>query len=187
MRRKPEDYTEKELVEGCVSNDRWLQEALYRRFFPAMLRMCRRYTDQDEEAMEIINTGFLRVFQKIHLYHFSGSLEGWIRRLIFHSIADYYRQRDRKLHFLDLEDRDAPVPEGVLSRLYCEDLLQLVERLPGATQEVFWLFAVEGLTHQEIAARLGISEGTSKWHLSNARQKLKALMVQSDYPNQYAK
>lgn len=186
MRRKPESYTEQELVAGCVQNDRWHQEVLYRRFFPAMLRMCQRYAHSDTEAMEIINSGFLRVFQKLHLYHFNGSLEGWIRRVIFHSISDYYRQSDRKIHFLDLEDRDTPAQEGALAALYCEDLLQLVERLPDATQEVFWLFAVEGFSHKEIASRLSISEGTSKWHLSNARQKLKALIHQQDNPSQYA-
>jgi len=187
MRRKPESYTEQELVEGCVLNDRWHQEVLYRRFFPAMLRMCRRYANSDSEAMEIINAGFLRVFKKLHLYNFSGSLEGWIRRLVFHSISDHYRQSDRKVYFLDLEDRDTPTQEGALSKLYCEDLLKLVERLPSASQEVFWLFAIEGFSHNEIAGRLGISEGTSKWHLSNARQKLKAMIYQQDNPSQYAK
>lgn len=168
--------TERELVAGCVKNDRRCQEALYRKFFPTMHRMCRRYAKTDEEALEILNTGFLKVFTKLHTFRFQGSLEGWIRRLIFHSMADYYRKNENKVRFLDIEDWDKPTNTNALERLYFEDVISLVDKLPTATREVFWLFAIEGYTHVEIGKRLGISDGTSKWHLSNARQKLKELV-----------
>ncbi|NUO02410.1 MAG: sigma-70 family RNA polymerase sigma factor, partial [Saprospiraceae bacterium] len=86
-------YSEKEMVEGCVRNERVWQEALYRRFFPAMIQMCMRYTSDRETAMEIVNAGFLRVFKKLHTFTFSGSLEGWIRRIVFHSISDHFKSR----------------------------------------------------------------------------------------------
>jgi len=186
MSRTTDSHSDRALVEGCLRNDRRMQELLYRRFFPAMLRMCRRYTDHEEEIIEIINSGFLRVFTKLHLYQFTGSLEGWIRRLIFHSLSDYYRQRDRKLRFIDLAEQDAPTEAGALDGLYYEDLLRLIEQLPAMSREVFWLFAVDGYSHQEIGDRLGISEGTSKWHVSNARQKLKAMILQPDHKSRYA-
>lgn len=175
-------YADKELVEGCTRNDRFSQEMLYRKYFPAMMRMCMRYTSDKEVAMEIINNGFLRVFQKIHLYGFTGSLEGWIRRLVFHSISDYFRKNDNPVYFMDIEDRDAPTRENALNKLYLEDILSLVDHLPNATREVFWLYAVEGYTHVEIADKIQISVGTSKWHLSMARQKLKQL-IQTYYNN----
>jgi RNA polymerase sigma-70 factor (ECF subfamily) len=169
-------YTDEQLVEGCVKNERFWQEQLYRRFFPTMMSMCLRHTDDREEAMTIVNNGFLRVFKKIHLYSFKGALEGWIRRLVWHSLADYFRDRSRYVHFLVFEERDAVLNGSPAQGLYAEDILKMVEQLPASSREVFRLYAIEGYSHAEIAARMNISEGTSKWHLSTARQKLKQLM-----------
>lgn len=169
-------YTEQELVDGCADNDRRAQEALYRRYFPDMLRMCRRYTRDEDTAIEIVNNGFLRVFKKIHTFGFKGSLEGWVRRLVYHSMADYYRDNARYLHFLVFEERDEVVPERGHEVFYEEDILRAVYTLPPVSQEVFRLYAIEGYSHAEIAENLSISEGTSKWHLSTARQKLRDLL-----------
>ncbi len=173
---KAPKYTEKELVEGCVKNHRQSQEYLYRQYFDSMMRMCMRYTHDKELAMEIVNTGFLRVFKKIHTFKFKGSLEGWIRKLVFHSLSDHFKKKDRKVFFMEVEDRDAPINETALDKLYLEDILKLVDELPNATRDVFVLYAIDGYTHVEIGKMLGISEGTSKWHLSNARKKLKHLI-----------
>jgi len=167
------NYSEQELVEGCVRNDRRAQEAFYRQFFPEMLRMCLRYTRDEDTAIEIVNNGFLRVFKKLHTYAFKGSLEGWVRRLVYHSMADYFRDNARYLHFLVLEERDDVVPERSHEVFYEEDILKAVAMLPPVSQEVFRLYAIEGYSHSEIAENLNISEGTSKWHLSTARQKLR--------------
>lgn len=179
-------YSERELVEGCVRNDRLFQELLYRRYFDAMMRMCMRYTQDRDKALEIVNTGFLRVFLKLHTFAFNGSLEGWIRRLVFHSLSDYYKKHNKPVHFLELEDRDVPISQEALSRLYFEDIMKLVDELPGASREVFILYAIEGYTHPEIGERIGISVGTSKWHLSNARKKLKQLIQQYYNSRNYA-
>ncbi len=176
MRLRPEQYSDEELVKGCLKNDRFSQEMLYRKYFAGMMRMCLRYTQDREVAMDILNTGFLRVFKKLHTFAFSGSLEGWIRRLVFHSLSDYFKKHSKQVHFLDLEERDAPIRAGALSRLHFEDILKLADMLPDATREVFYLYAIEGYTHVEIAGKINISVGTSKWHLSNARKKLKQLI-----------
>ncbi len=170
-------HTDEDLVQGCVANERYWQEQFYRRFFPAMMDMCMRYATDREEAMTIVNNGFLRVYKKIHLYAFKGSLEGWVRRLVWHSLADYYRERKKYVHFLVFEERDAVAQGSPSQQLYADDILTMVGKLPRATQEVFRLFAIEGYTHVEIGAAMGISDGTSKWHLSNARQKLKEMMA----------
>ncbi|MBK8919910.1 MAG: RNA polymerase sigma factor [Saprospirales bacterium] len=171
------NYTEQELVEGCVRNDRRAQEAFYRLFFPEMLRMCLRYTRDEDTAIEIVNNGFLRVFKKIHTFAFKGSLEGWVRRLVYHSMADYFRNNARYLHFLVLEERDDIVPERSHDAFYEEEILKAVSALPPVSQQVFRLYAIEGYSHAEIADNLSISEGTSKWHLSTARQKLRERLV----------
>ena len=177
------NYTEQELVEGCARNERRAQEALYRRFFPEMLRMCRRYTRDEDTAIEIVNNGFLRVFKKIHTFAFKGSLEGWVRRLVYHSMADHFRDNARYLHFLVLEERDEAVPERGHEVFYEEDILRAVRTLPPVSQEVFRLYAIEGYSHAEIAENLSISEGTSKWHLSTARQKLREILRLQSAPN----
>lgn len=178
------NYTEAELVEGCVRNERRAQEQFYRRFFPEMLRMCLRYTRDEDTAIEIVNNGFLRVFKKLHTFAFKGSLEGWVRRLVYHSMADYYRENSRYLNFLVLEDRDEAVPERGHEGFYEEDILKVVSNLPPVSQQVFRLYAIEGFSHAEIAESLQISEGTSKWHLSTARQKLREQLVAMGYVEQ---
>lgn len=169
-------YTDQELVEGCVRNDRRTQEAFYRRFFPEMLRMCMRYTRDEDTAIEIVNNGFLRVFKKLHTFAFKGSLEGWVRRLVYHSMADYFRDNARYLHFLVLEERDEIVPERGHDVFYEEEILKAIGSLPPVSQQVFRLYAIEGYSHAEIAENLSMSEGTSKWHLSTARQKLRDML-----------
>jgi len=174
-------YTEQELVDGCAANDRRAQEALYRRFFPEMLRMVRRYTRDEDTAFEVVNNGMLRVFKKIHTFAFKGSLEGWMRRLVYHCMADYYRENACYLHFLVLEDHDQSVAERGHESFYEEDILKAVRTLPPTSQEVFRLYAIEGYSHAEIAENLHISEGTSKWHLSTARQKLR-MILEKEFP-----
>lgn len=139
-----------------------------------------RYAGNREEAMTIVNDGFLRVFKKIQLYSGKGSLEGWIRRLVWHSLADYFRKRERYLRFLVCEERDAPITEGPADHLYAEDILNMVDQLPPASREVFRLYAIEGYSHAEIGEQLGISSGTSKWHLNLARTKLKHMLGRRD-------
>ncbi len=167
---------------GCVANDRRAQEALYRRFFPEMMRMVRKYTKDEDTAIEVVNNGMMRVFKKIHTYANKGSLEGWVRRLVYHCMADFYRENARYLHFLVLDDHDQSVPERGLESFYEEDILKVLKTLPPISQDVFRMYAIEGYSHAEIAENLKMSEGTSKWHLSTARQKLRELL-QYQYPS----
>ena len=182
---KKRKNNEREIVEGCVRNERKSQELLYREHFDTMMRMCMRYTNDRDKAMEIVNIGFLKVFQKIHTFQFKGSLEGWIRRLVFHCLSDYYRKNSKYLQFMVFEERDQSSLEKAHSNLYAENILKMVNTLPPATQEVFRLYAIEGFTHLEISKNVGISVGTSKWHLSNARKILKKLIDQNNL-RQYA-
>lgn len=174
---------EQALIDGCVRNDRRSQEALYRRYFSVMMGMCMRYAKNREVAMEIVNIGFLRIFKKIHTYAFKGSFEGWMKRLVFHCLSDYYKKESRQVQFLELPVNEKSESNQALESLYFDDILQLVDQLKGASREVFWLFAVEGFTHKEIGEKLGISPGTSKWHVSEARKKLKLLLEQQSIIN----
>ena len=165
-------------MRGCVKNDRLYQEALYRRFYPVMMAMCMRYTQDKNLAMEIVNTGFLKVFKKLYTFNNNGSLEGWIRKIVYHALADHFKKKSSKVHFLEIEQGNKPKDNYVLEGLYAEDILKLIDRLPDATRRVFILYAIEGYKHHEIGEMLAISTGTSKWHLSEARKKLKSFLYE---------
>ena len=166
-------HDERALVAACLKQDRRAQEAFYRRYAPAALATCRRYAPDREEAMALLNGGMLHVFEKLDQFRWEGSLEGWVRRLVFTYTIDQYRRKRRQRPTLEIADWDQPTDDTATHRLYAEDLYKLVDRLPGTTKEVFWLFAVEGYSHAEIAAQLDFSEGNSRWHLNKARQLLR--------------
>ncbi len=169
-------YSEEEIVKGCAQNKRKYQEALYRRYFATMMRMCNRYTSDEMVAVSICNDGFLKVFKKIDSFAFKGSLEGWIRRIVFHSLSDHFRRESKYIQFMVFEERENQEGPEILPGLYLEDLLELIKQLPRMTEKVFRLYAIEGYNHREIGERLGMSENTSKWHLSSARKKLQELL-----------
>lgn len=162
-----------QLIQGCVRNERSAQEKLYHLFYPKMMAMVRRYIDHEMQAEEVMNNGYLRAFQKIGQYNFQGSFEGWLRKIIFHAVSDYVKQNNRYSEKVVLAEKDEVVQKDHADKLYYDQLLQLVQGLPEATRAVFNMYVMEGFTHKEIGNLLGISEGTSKWHLSEGRRQLK--------------
>ena len=162
-----------QLIQGCIRNERGSQEKLYRLFYPKMMALVRRYIDHEMQAEEIMNNGFLRAFQKVKQYNFQGSFEGWLRKIIFHAVADYVKQNTRYTDKILLVEKDEFVHKDHADKLYYDQLVQLVQGLPDATRTVFNMYVMEGFTHKEIGNILGISEGTSKWHLSEGRKILK--------------
>ncbi len=164
---------ERDLVERCLRGERRAQEAFYRRYAPPALTVCRKYASGREEAMDLLNTGMMKVFDKLDQFRWEGSLEGWIKRLVFHSAIDTYRRNRKHRPTLELANWDQATDDTVTHRLYADDLCRMIELLPATSKEVFWLFAVEGYSHAEIAGKLDFSEGNSRWHLSKARQMLR--------------
>ena len=169
-------YSEQELIKGCKKNKRLYQEALFRKYYPKIMTMCMRYAKSEDVAMLIINDGFLKVFKQIHTYEGKGSFEGWIRRICFRCLSDHFRKEKSYLSFMVFDEFEKKDKSTALNNIYYEELLALIEKLPFATARVFRLYAIEGFKHREIADLLQISEGTSKWHLSEARTALKKLL-----------
>ena len=163
-------------VDGCCRNDRRCQEQLYRHYFDAMLRMVRRYTQDEDQMISIINDGFLKAFKNMDKYDFSGSLEGWLRTIVFRGLSDYFRKKKNVFQVVSLMDRDQISQNDGPLELYYEDLVALLVNLPEMTRKVFELYAIQGYLHREISSMLNISEGTSKWHVSEARSLLKGLL-----------
>lgn len=162
-----------ELIHGCIRNERGAQEKMYTLFYPRMMAVVKRYIDQDMQAEEVLNNGFLRAFQKVDQYTFQGSFEGWLRKIVFHAVSDYVKQHHKYNEKVVLAEKDQLIHKDHADKLYYNELLQLVHELPGATRAVFNMYVMEGFSHREIGKILGISEGTSKWHLSEGRRILK--------------
>lgn len=162
-------YIDEELVEGCLKNKWFVQEMFYCKYFNSMMWMCLCYIQDKIVVLDILNIGFFRVFKKLEKYFFNGLLEGWIWRLVFYSLLDYFKKYNNQVYFFDLEDWDGLVFDNVLSQLYLEDIFKLVFYLLDVMREVFYLYVIEGYMYVEIGKQLGISIGILKWYFFNVR------------------
>jgi RNA polymerase sigma-70 factor (ECF subfamily) len=162
------------MLDGCLANKRKAQEALYRQFYGFAMTIALRYSRDEHDAADIMSQAFVKIFKSIHSYDASkGSLHAWIKRIVVNEGLDHIKARSRFSKNLELETvPEPPVNNTVLQEMGAEEIMNLVKRLPPATHAVFVLYAVEGYNHREIAEHLQISEGTSKWHLSEARKTL---------------
>ena len=166
------------LISGCKAGNRKAQEQLYRSYYRAMMNLCLRYTKTESDALEVLNTGFYKVFKNIHRYNSAkATVYTWIRTVIINSCLDLVKATQNRAGTGELEQAvNAHVSPAVISNMSASEILQLVRQLPPATQAVFNLYVMEGYNHSEIAKMIGISEGTSKWHLSEARKKLQKMI-----------
>lgn len=146
------------------------------------MTLCIRYTKNETDAVEVLNTGFFKVFKNIQRYEpAQASLYTWIRTIVINSCLDFIKSKQRMESHKELNDAvNADIPAEVISKIRANELLQLARRLPPATQAVFNLYVIEGYNHREIGTLLGISEGTSKWHLSEARKTLQQMIQRSE-------
>lgn len=166
-----------DLIEGCLQGDRRLQHDLYQRFASKMYGVCLRYAANAEEAEDILQEGFIKVFKKMGSFRSEGSFEGWVRRIFVNTAIEHFR---RKNYLQPITEREEATVEGsylsVLDDLAERDIIGLVQQLSPGYRTVFNMYVIEGYTHREIADSLGISEGTSKSQLSRAKLILQGLV-----------
>ena len=175
---KSSSYTEADLVTGCQREDPRYQRALYDRYHRLMLGVCLRYTDNRDDAQDILQEGFIRVFKYIQSFRSEGSFEGWIRRIMVHTAIEHYRRSSRYFMVDVKEAHDIQLDADALSALSRDEILALIQELPTGYRTVFNLYAIEGYTHQEIGEMLNISDGTSKSQLSRAKRMLQEKLIQ---------
>ena len=170
--------TDEQLIKGCVDEDPVAQKLFYERFARKMMGVCLRYAQDQYEAEDILQDGFVKVFQKIGTFRGSGSLEGWVRRTIVNTALDNIRKTKIFQQHVDLDNAESLVSsEGlVLENIAANDLLKLICTLPTGYRTVFNMFAIEGYSHKEIADQLNISENTSKSQFRKAKAYLRKLM-----------
>jgi RNA polymerase sigma factor (sigma-70 family) len=164
-----------ELIDGCIKHNRKAQERLYRSFYEAMILLCMRYAKNEADAKAVLNTGFLKVFRNIQKYNpQKATLYTWIRTIMVNTCIDHIKSGQNTIVAGELDEAKVMYTEPEANtKMNAAEILQLIRSLPPATMAVFNLFTIEGYGHKEIAELLRITEGTSKWHLSEARKILK--------------
>ena len=165
----------KDLIKGCSDNDRKAQKDLHERYFGLMMSITMRYCGSWDEAKEVVNTGFLKIFLKINDYTGKGSFEGWMKRIIINTALDYLKSL--KQPTVEIDDKntyesDFYIDNEALIDFSVDDIIKHIQTLPPMSRTVFNMYVMEGYKHKDISEELGISEGTSHWHLQNARKIL---------------
>lgn len=164
-----------ETIARCKKGERKAQELLYKQFASKMLAVCMRYAVDKMEAEDMLQNGFIKLFNKISDYRGEGSFEGWVRRIMVHSSIEYYRKHHKMMQVVDIETSgyEQGVNPSVMETLDARDLMALINQLAPGYRIVFNLYALDGYSHKEIAEIVGISEGASKSQLSRARAILR--------------
>ena len=178
--------SENELIEGCRDGSRAFQKALYDRYCRKMLVVCLRYSKTTAEAEDIVQEGFVKVFQGIKDFRQESKLETWITRIMVNTALNAQRKKLYLYPMVDVTELVLPEEEVSLSGLNVSQLLEMIQSLPQGCQIVFNLFAIEGYSHKEIAEMLGISEGTSKSQFARAKSLLQArILKESTFYDRY--
>jgi RNA polymerase sigma-70 factor (ECF subfamily) len=163
------------LVTECAKGNSRAQRVLFDKFAPKMLVVCQRYMKSIDEAEDVLQDGFVKVFQKIGEFKMEGSLEGWIRRIVVNTALDMLRKNKKLLGDVSIDDVSYKVSfeDNSFDEMDVNHLMKLINELPDGYRVVFNMFAIEGYSHKEIADTLGVSENTSKSQYSRARAFLR--------------
>lgn len=166
---------EQKIVSDCLKGNPVAQRQLFEMFAPKMLGVCLRYMKSQDEAEDVLQDGFVKVFSKLSAYKNNGSLEGWVRRIMVNTALDQIRKNAKFAYSSDFTDNEYKLDSSdfTFETLIVEDLMKLINGMPDGYKVVFNMFAIEGYSHKEIAETLGVSENTSKSQYSRARSYLK--------------
>lgn len=174
-------FTDQQIIEGCIRNDRAFQQRLYNMLSAKMFAVCLRYANEYNAAQDLLQEGFIKVFKNIEKFRGEGSFEGWVRRIFVNTAIEHYR---KQVNMYAIHDTDTKQYEyfddNALENLKREDVVKTIQKLSDGYRTVFNLYVVEGYSHKEIGDMLGISEGTSKSQLARARYLLQKMITDSN-------
>ena len=178
-------HSEEELIAGCRAGKLASQEKLYKHFYSYGMGVVLRYAYSKEEAYEILNDSFLKVFDKIDKYEPTYSFKSWISRIMVNTAIDYYRKNKKHMYHQDIEAAyNESHPSESVSTLSVKDIMLLLNKLPEIYRLTFNLYEIEGYSHDEIASKMGISASTSRSNLTRAKKKLR-ILYQQYFEHQY--
>ncbi len=171
-------------IKGCALNNRESQKKLYNSFYGYAMSVCDRYVSKEEDASEILNDGFLKIFKEIHHFKPSyadvlNSFKGWLRKIMVYTAIDHFRKNNKHKNVIELETAMVYLPkenETAFDKISYDEIIRFIQELSPAYRTVLNLFIVEGFSHDEIAQQLGISVGTSKSNLAKARKQLQKIL-----------
>lgn len=169
---------ERDFIEACVAREKWAQKQLYEENYSLLMGVCLRYSSNQDDALDILHEGFIKILNNIQKYQPGTSLIAWMRRIVVNTAIDYYRMQSRR-RTDDLETAysvQSAEPDA-LSKLTVQEIIKCIQQLSPAYRSVFNLYVVEGFSHKEIAEALEITESTSRSNLVKARSKLKDLLA----------
>ncbi len=167
-----------DLIEGCLLGNPVMQKKLYDQYAPKMYGICLRYAANSEDAKDILQDGFLKVFTNLSKFKAMGSFEGWMRRIFVNTAIEHYRRKNQLYAISENQEEHIPNQEvSALDALEADDLIRLISELPNGYRTVFNLFAIEGYSHKEIANMMNVSEGTSKSQYARAKAWLQEKIV----------
>ena len=168
---------EKALYNQLLDNDKKAQLTFYRYCFNVLMRVALRYKKNKDDAAILVNDAFLKILTNLKSYSLEKPLEPWLRRIIINTAIDDYRKNTKHFNInqdIEIENIELQTQGNIEENFYTEEIHKTIESLlPNATKIVFYLYAIDGFLHEEIAENLGISEETSKWHIKNARKILR--------------
>lgn len=172
---------EEHLIRSCQDGDRKAYHQIYQKHSPVMFAICLRYARCRADAEDILQEGFTRIFEAIKQYEHRGSFEGWMKRIMANCALAHYRKKTNVHYVEDIYDhqQNKVTSHNAVDEISRQELLAMVQQLPDGCRTVFNMYAIEGYSHKEIAQHLGVSEGTSKSQLSDARKRLKQLINKS--------
>ena len=182
-------YSEQDIIAGCRKKSRAIQEHLYKQYYSVMLKVCARYSKNMQDAEQLLNDGFLKIFTQIDKYGSTGSFEGWMKRIMVNTCLDYlrstYLREEMTMHVnaIQPEDTNLSVSNEGLEQIEFRELVNMIQVLPAMTRTVFNLFVFEGYNHKDISEQLDISEGTSHWHVHQARNLLQKKIIKVEQQN----
>ena len=183
-------WSEEQLVKACLEQNPSAQKHLFEFYSKRMMGVCLRYANDYDEAQDVLQMGFIKVFEKLNTFNNEGSLEGWIRRIVVNTAIDCYR-KNKGVHFVDDEDNyildnnNAESEEVIYSKFGVEVIMDCIQELSPVYRTVFNLYVMEGYSHKEIADELNINEGTSKSNLAKAKRNLRQLLEQKNAKKQH--
>jgi len=174
--------TEEAILSGCLQNDTAAQRELYTRYSPKMLSVCYRFAHNREDAEDMLQEGFIKVFSQIHTFQNKGAFEGWIRRIMVHTCINHLKKNKKFnesvdiIHATGVQVREESIPSIVQAK----QVVECIRILPLGYRTVLNLYAIEGYSHKEIAAMLDVEESTSRSQYTRAKQMLEDILIKKN-------
>jgi len=184
----PEGSSVIHIVHGCAKADRESQKAFYKMFYGFSMAICMRYCNAKDDAMEVVNDGFIKIYRELHNFkpaydNYETSLKGWMKSIMVNTAIDHFRKNNKKHFLVEINDdhlETIDIQETSIDKLTFKEIMDIVQRLSPGYRTVFNLYVIDGFKHEEIAQQLNITVGTSKSNLAKAKMNIQKMLKETE-------